>query len=59
MEADGFFWHDAALTNKSIQRRILREMIAHRLRSAAPRASGPGALPVAAPAALPGTARSR
>jgi glutamate-1-semialdehyde 2,1-aminomutase len=28
MQADGFWWSDPALTNKSIKRRILREMIA-------------------------------
>jgi glutamate-1-semialdehyde 2,1-aminomutase len=30
MHRDGWWWSDAALTNKSIKRRILREMIAHR-----------------------------
>ncbi len=30
MEQDGFFWSDPALTNKAIQRKILREMLAHR-----------------------------
>jgi glutamate-1-semialdehyde 2,1-aminomutase len=30
MKQDGFWWHDAALTDKSIRRRILREMLAHR-----------------------------
>ena len=57
MEADGFFWHDAALTNRSIQMRVLKEMLAHRFRSA--RASGPSALPAAAPAGHPGTGESR
>jgi glutamate-1-semialdehyde 2,1-aminomutase len=28
MEQDGFWWQDAALTNKAIKRRVLREMIA-------------------------------
>jgi hypothetical protein len=28
MEQDGFWWADPALTNKSIKRRILREMLA-------------------------------
>jgi len=28
MRADGFWWHDAALTNKSIKRQVLREMLA-------------------------------
>jgi glutamate-1-semialdehyde 2,1-aminomutase len=27
MQADGWWWNDAALTNKSIRRRVLREMI--------------------------------
>ena len=26
MKADGFWWHDAALTNKAIRRRVLKEM---------------------------------
>ncbi len=30
MQQDGWWWSDAAVTNKSIKRRILREMIAHR-----------------------------
>jgi glutamate-1-semialdehyde 2,1-aminomutase len=30
MERDGFWWTDAALTNKSIKRRVLKEMLAHR-----------------------------
>jgi glutamate-1-semialdehyde 2,1-aminomutase len=30
MKADGWWWHDAAMTNKTIRRRILREMIASR-----------------------------
>ena len=30
MQRDGFWWADAALTNKSIKRRVLREMLAHR-----------------------------
>jgi glutamate-1-semialdehyde 2,1-aminomutase len=30
MEADGWWWHDAATTNKTIKRRILRELLAHR-----------------------------
>ena len=28
MQADGWWWHDATLTNKSIKRRVLREIIA-------------------------------
>jgi glutamate-1-semialdehyde 2,1-aminomutase len=31
MKADGWWWHDHTLTNRSIRRRILKEMIAHRL----------------------------
>jgi glutamate-1-semialdehyde 2,1-aminomutase len=31
MERDGWWWHDPALTNKSIRRAILKETIAHRL----------------------------
>jgi glutamate-1-semialdehyde 2,1-aminomutase len=31
MQRDGWWWSDAALTNKSIKRRILRELIAQRL----------------------------
>jgi glutamate-1-semialdehyde 2,1-aminomutase len=30
MQDDGWWWCDAATTNKSIRRRILKEMIAHR-----------------------------
>ena len=30
MQRDGWWWSDAAPTNKSIKRRILREMLAHR-----------------------------
>jgi glutamate-1-semialdehyde 2,1-aminomutase len=29
MQRDGWWWQDATLTNKSIKRRILREMLAH------------------------------
>jgi glutamate-1-semialdehyde 2,1-aminomutase len=29
MHADGWWWQDAALTNRSIKRRLLREMLAH------------------------------
>ena len=32
MDGDGFWWADAALTDKAIRRRILREMLAVRLR---------------------------
>jgi len=31
MDADGWWWADAALTNKSIKRQILREMVVQRL----------------------------
>jgi glutamate-1-semialdehyde 2,1-aminomutase len=31
MAQDGWWWHDPAATNTSIKRRILKEMIAHRL----------------------------
>jgi len=30
MQQDGWWWHDAALTNKSIRRRIMKEMLARR-----------------------------
>jgi glutamate-1-semialdehyde 2,1-aminomutase len=30
MQADGWWWHDATLTNRTIRRSILREMLAHR-----------------------------
>jgi glutamate-1-semialdehyde 2,1-aminomutase len=30
MKADGFWWHDPALTNKRIKRQILKEMLARR-----------------------------
>ena len=30
MRADGWWWHDAALTNKGIRRRILKEMLTRR-----------------------------
>src|SRR3569623_909616 len=30
MKADGFWWHDGALTNKNIKRQILKEMLAKR-----------------------------
>jgi glutamate-1-semialdehyde 2,1-aminomutase len=29
MQRDGFWWSDPALTNKSIKRRVLREMVSH------------------------------
>jgi glutamate-1-semialdehyde 2,1-aminomutase len=31
MKRDGWWWHDASLTNKNIKRQILREMLAKRL----------------------------
>ena len=31
MQRDGWWWADASLTDKAIRRRILREMMAHRL----------------------------
>jgi glutamate-1-semialdehyde 2,1-aminomutase len=31
MQQDGWWWSHPATTNKSIRRRILREIIAHRL----------------------------
>ena len=30
MKRDGWWWHDAALTNKNIKRQILKEMLAKR-----------------------------
>jgi glutamate-1-semialdehyde 2,1-aminomutase len=30
LRADGWWWQDASLTNKTIRRGILREMISHR-----------------------------
>ena len=30
MQADGWWWHDTALTDRSIKRGLLREMLAHR-----------------------------
>src|SRR5437773_9021827 len=31
MKRDGWWWHDASLTNKNIKRQILKEMLAKRL----------------------------
>jgi glutamate-1-semialdehyde 2,1-aminomutase len=31
MKQDGFWWADEALTNRSIKRRVLREMLAARV----------------------------
>ena len=30
MQADGWWWHDTTLTDRSIKRGLLREMLAHR-----------------------------
>jgi len=30
MRADGWWWHDASVTNQSIRRGLLREMLGHR-----------------------------
>ena len=32
MKQDGWWWHDAALTNKTIRRQILKEMVTRRPR---------------------------
>jgi glutamate-1-semialdehyde 2,1-aminomutase len=32
MKADGWWWHDASLTNKSIRRQILKEMLMRKIR---------------------------
>ncbi len=47
MQADGWWWADARLTNKAIRRRVLREILAARLRPAAAR-SAPHAADTAA-----------
>jgi glutamate-1-semialdehyde 2,1-aminomutase len=44
MHADGWWWHDATLSNKTIKRRVLREMFAQRFKGA----------PAVPPAAEPG-----
>jgi glutamate-1-semialdehyde 2,1-aminomutase len=31
MQRDGWWWHNPTLTNKTIKRTILKEMIRHRL----------------------------
>jgi glutamate-1-semialdehyde 2,1-aminomutase len=36
MMEDGWFWSGAQATNRSIKRRILREMLAHAFRSGKP-----------------------
>jgi glutamate-1-semialdehyde 2,1-aminomutase len=57
MQADGWWWHDSAQTNRSIKRGILREMLAHKFfRNAGRGASDRSARPAAAPAARGGTA---
>jgi glutamate-1-semialdehyde 2,1-aminomutase len=30
MQQDGWWWHDGNISNKTIKRRVLRELIAHR-----------------------------
>ena len=55
MQQDGWWWGDPALTNKAIRRRILREMIAHRLFPA--RAEGCAASDIIDPERRPGTPR--
>jgi glutamate-1-semialdehyde 2,1-aminomutase len=40
MQQDGWWWHDPAATNTSIKRRVLKEMIAHRLLPKRDRAKG-------------------
>jgi glutamate-1-semialdehyde 2,1-aminomutase len=32
MKRDGWWWHDASLTNRTIRRRILKEMFARKRR---------------------------
>jgi len=43
MRDDGYWWADAALTNKAIKRRILREMLDHRFRLAPRQSREPAA----------------
>jgi glutamate-1-semialdehyde 2,1-aminomutase len=52
MQADGWWWRSAALTNKAIRRRVLREMLRARWRATSDRS----ALPAADTAALDGKA---
>ena len=65
MRDDGWWWTDAALTERAIGCRVLKEMLARRLRSTAARVSGAGApwgraaRRAAAPAATSSTARCR
>jgi glutamate-1-semialdehyde 2,1-aminomutase len=40
MNEDGWWWHNPAMTNKSIKRAILKEIIAHRLFATAPTQRG-------------------
>jgi glutamate-1-semialdehyde 2,1-aminomutase len=58
MKRDGFWWTDAALTNKAIKRRVLREMLGARFTRAGRvlDASAPPARPAADTAAHGGTA---
>ena len=39
MKRDGWWWHDASLTNKAIRRQILKEMLAQEVRALNRRAS--------------------
>jgi glutamate-1-semialdehyde 2,1-aminomutase len=32
MKRDGWWWHEASLTNKAIKRQILKEMLAERFK---------------------------
>ena len=42
MQSDGWWWHDAALTNKAIKRRVLKEMLAVSVgRGPSDRSTGP------------------
>jgi glutamate-1-semialdehyde 2,1-aminomutase len=51
MERDGFWWHPEGLTNRSIRRRVLREILAHRLglRGRADGAAEPAGVPATSP----------
>ena len=51
MQADGWWWGDASVTNKSIRRQILREMLAHRFGQR--RHHIPVSTPTAQPTLLP------
>ncbi|HTP38342.1 MAG TPA: aminotransferase class III-fold pyridoxal phosphate-dependent enzyme [Steroidobacteraceae bacterium] len=43
MQDDGWWWQDATLTNRSIRRRVLREMLRARVRRASDRSARPAA----------------